>query len=828
MNPMLDAAQGATKLMTAAAGNVERAVHMANMPELWVVVLVVVPSIIFAVTMLYRREKGNLSPTSRVLLASIRIALFFLVFFLFFQPVVETTVFQVRKPTLAVLVDDSASMQRSDRYSDSATRRAIAELAGVSDQAVGETSRLDLVKAIFTRDEGKELERLSGENDLKLYSFGSEVREINPETLPELSAKGNATALGDALHGVLRQLRGQPVSGIVVLSDGRSNAGRAIEDAANEAQNRPSPVPIYAIGVGDPDEPRDVGIEEVDAPEIALVNDEIIFEVAVRSKGYSGQRIDVTLSEEGNPLTVESLVLEGENSEQNVLLYYRPTEPGTHEYEISIPVLPDEEYDENNRVTRTVNVIRRHINVLFVDGYPRWEYRYLKEALRRDNENVKMACLLLSADPDFVQETSRGVVPLTRFPRTREELFEYDVVLFGDVDPQDLTIGHRVGTGEGSALVTEMLENLRDFVEESSGGFGMIAGENDSPRSYRNGPIESILPVVIGDLSETPRRQLDTTQSTRLRLTDLGMASPIMVLEPDPEDNRRRWESDADDFGFGLPGFFWYASVKKAKPGAQVLATHPQHSNEYGPAPLIATQFYGSGRTFFTALDSSWRWRFQHGDEYFYRYWAQVIRFLAKGRLSQFNPRFEIYVDRERYVIGETVVVTAKVRDKNFEPSTEPTQEVVLQVPGSAEPVRITLESDPTRPGTYTQTLLADEVGTYRIRTRENGESETSQGRTVTFQVTIPSAEKENVSLDAGSLAMLGRRTDGSYLPLAKLDELADTITPLPEKVAGSQTREDLWDREWKLFGIPINWAIVLFAILICAEWIVRKRMRLL
>lgn len=793
--------------------NVERSLHMANMPELWVVVLVLVPAVILIVSWLYRRERGNLTTPTRVMLTVIRIAIVLLVLFLLFQPVMETTVYQVRKPTLAVLIDESASMQRSDRYADAKTRREIADVADINDDTkLGDTTRLDLVKSILLDEDANRLEKLAGENDLKVYAFGSEVREVDPDRIHELKAKGNSTALGEAVHSVLRQLRGQPVSGLVVLSDGRSNEGRAVEDAALEAQNRPAPVPVYCVGVGDPDEPRDVGIEEVHAADIALVNDEVIFEVTVRSKGFPDQRVDVILEEDGEQLGLASLVLEGQNRQQNVLITHRPSEPGVHTYNIRIPVLPDEEYDENNTVSRTVNVIRRHIKVLFVDGYPRWEYRYLKEALRRDSENIKMSCLLLTADPDFVQETSRGVVPLARFPKTREELFQYDVILFGDVDPQDLG---------GSGEVDQILQNIQDFVADNAGGFGMIAGENDSPRSYLNKPIESILPIVIGDASE--REPLDTTRATHMQLTDYGMASPIMVLEENPEDNRRRWE----DPEWGLPGFFWYSPVKKAKPGAQVLAVHPSHKNKYGKRPLIATQIYGTGRTFFTALDSSWRWRFLHGDLHFYRYWAQVIRFLAKGRLAQFNPRFEIYVDKEQYTLGETVVVTAIVRDKNFEPAEDPNQEITLQVPGSPAQERLILDADPTAPGRYTQTVIADEIGTYRLRAPDKlGGS--NNDRTVTFNVTIPSVEKENVSLDTGTLAILSRRTDGMYLPLSQIDSLGEQIVPLPEKVAGNRMREDLWDREWKLFGLSTNWAILLFALLIVAEWILRKRLRLL
>jgi hypothetical protein len=799
-------------------GDVEKTLHMAAMPELWVVVLVLVPAVVAAVAFCYRRERGTLDRASRWTLAAIRVAILLLILFLLFHPIIETTIYQVRRPTLAVLIDDSASMQREDRYADPDTLRAVSDLAGVEDPAeVAGISRLELLRRVLTREEGKVLEELAGSNDLQVFAFATELREIGADRIDELRAKGNSTALGDAISGVLRQLRGRPLSGLVVFSDGRSNAGRDVEEAAVDAQNRPAPVPIFAVGVGDPDEPKDVGIEEVDAPEVILVNDEIIFNVTIRSKGFEGQRLTLTVSEDGRELASADLVLEGKNREQNALVYYRPTEPGLHSFELAVPVLEGEQYVENNRVIRRVNVIQRQIQILYVEGYPRWEYRYLKEALRRDDDTMKLNALLLSADPDFVQESSRGVPPLASFPKTREEIFEYDVILFGDVNPQEL--------GSNPADVERILTDIRDFVEVGSGGFGVIAGENDSPRSFQGTPLESLLPVVIGDLEDSGLgfRQ-DTSVASRIRLTDVGMSDPIMILERDPEENRRRWE----DEDWGLPGFFWYFPAKKAKAGARVLAVHPVHQNKYGPVPLVATQFYGSGRTFFTALDSSWRWRFLYGDRYFYRFWSQVIRYLATGRMYQFNPRFEIFCDKSKYVLGERVIVTAKVRDKNFEPSESPTQEVLLQPPGSVEPIALTLDREPSPPGTYTHSFLAEEVGTYRLRAPEDQESPDRQGRTVTFQVAIPSVEKENMSLDAGTLAVLARRTEGVYVPLSRLPELPDQIVPMPERVAGSRSREDLFDLGWRFLGITWNWALLLFAGLIVVEWVIRKRKRLL
>ncbi|MBI1853419.1 MAG: hypothetical protein HYR85_24025, partial [Planctomycetes bacterium] len=393
-------------------------------------------------------------------------------------------------------------------------------------------------------------------------------------------------------------------------------------------------------------------------------------------------------------------------------------------------------------------------------------------------------------------------------------------ILLGDVDPEQL--------GRTPVESQEILGLIHSFVEDLGGGFGMIAGESDSPRSYRGTPVESLLPIVLSDSEEDLVVAQNHERSVRMKLTEAGLADPIFLLEKDVETNRKLWMGDNEDFA--LPGFFWYFPVKKAKAGARVLAVHPENSNKYGPHPIITTQFYGSGRTFFTALDSSWRWRLVYGDTYFYRFWSQVVRFLATNRLYNLNRRHELYVDKPRYNLGEKVTVTAKVRDKDFKPSDAKSQNVSYQPAGAREVRTLTLDAVTEKKGFFSKTFQATDVGTWRLWIE--GDEPTGvagdENQAISFEVEIPSIEKENASLNRRTLETLSSRSGGTYVSLDHIDELIGKAPDLTRKVPGSIVQDELWDRTFSIFGIDVPWSLVVLAFLLGTEWAIRKRYRLL
>jgi len=571
-------------------------------------------------------------------------------------------------------------------------------------------------------------------------------------------------------------------------------------------------VPVYLVGVGDPDLPRNIHVASLGAKDVVLRGDDVSFGFSVSHKGFEGEvvtaRMEV-LGDDGRPteeldLTGADIVLGPEDEEQTVRVSRRFDREGLYTLRIGIPVRRGEKIESDNYLIHHLLVVDKKIKVLYVDGYPRWEYRFLKDGLIRDTETVLAHVLNLDADPQVVQPFTKvpGWRPIHRFPRKREELFEYDVVIFGDVDWRRLA-----DDDEDAAM--GILENLKAFVDEG-GGFVMIAGPYDSPRAYRNTPIRDVLPVVLEQDGEASA-PLDPTVAFNLDLTRDGERHPIMQIEETPELSVKLWEQAP------FTRQFWYYPVQKAKLPADVLAVHSgaKHRNSYGPRVLIATMEYGKGRTLFLAVDELWRLRWSFGSKYHYRFYGEAIRLLATYKLLVGNRRFKIFTE-DRYFVGDPVTITASVMDRDFKPATEETQTITIQSPdGKEQDLELRLRED--QPGRYERTINVYQEGSYRL-TAEVEDSDEPRPKKM-FKVEYSTEEMKNPLIDIETLDGMARESGGASLPLYRAGELPGMIPARSVYVSSEVRSEDLWDDLWVLFA---------FAGLLAAEWMLRKRYRLL
>lgn len=781
---------------------VKASIRWLGMPELWIFFLLILPAIFLAVYSVYRRERGHLTPRRRALLVGLRTVIVLAGALIFFQPVLERTRYIVKKSVALFLFDDSSSMRRKDHYVQPERKKRIAKLAGAEEEEISKISRIDLIKRILAREESWNLKRLSGEFDLRFYGFSSSL--MPDVSVANLKGSGSSTRIGDSVLAVLREFRGQSLRYIFLISDGQSNEGTSPLDAAEEAGSQG--VPLILLGVGDPDEPRDVELRNLTVEEVVLVHDEVAFEVTVRQRGYEGVKLTLYLKEDGTEVAREDILLEGALKEQKVVFYHKPARSGSLLYSVEVPPLQGEHSTENNAIQKMVQVIKKRIKVLFVEGYPRWEYRYLKNALIRDEETVEAACLLLSAEEGLRGESSPDLPPIRQFPSTREELFQYDVLIFGDVNPNQL--------GFTSWETKAILENIDSFVGDLGGGFFMIAGQRDSPASYRGTPIETVLPVAIGEVQESWMPGTAGRFFFPLRTMD-GLEDPILQLERDPEENRLLWEDEE----YRLPVFDWYFPVKRAKDGAKILLVHPEERNEYGNHVILARQFYGAGRTLFCALDSLWRWRYSYGDRYFYRFYSQAIRYLAFTKLHSLDKRFKLFLDRSVCNLGDMVVLYARVLDKNFQPLQEDQFPIFYQEPGSERIEKLLLKGSPERSGTFEGYLRGAKTGLYTCWIEPEGEGDGERVSTTSFEVTIPSIENLNSSLDRETLEEMAQLSEGEFLPFDELQSIFPKLKGSEIHIPTSIYQEDLWDK-W--------WVLVALSLLLGLEWLLRKKFRLL
>lgn len=776
--------------------------HFLEAPAGWVIALVIVPAIVALSVFVYRRERAPLTNRQRGVFAALRTLAFAVLFLVLFRPVLETQQVEVEKAVLPVLFDASASMTRADSYSDDAIADRLVASAGLaSREALSGTSRVDLVKAILEKP-GASLAALSERNEVRLLSFGDELRAL--DSVGEWRATANSTRLGSAIADALTEFenRGDRVQEILVISDGRSNSGLDLAQAAQVAAL--DGVRVHCVGVGDPNEPRNVSIEAVAAPDVALVNDDVGFEVSMVSKGYEGRVTTLVLRQRGAEelLASREITLAQSGRTQVETLYWRPERDGEYDLEIELVPLPGEQFQDDNVRAHHLRVDPEQIKVLYVENLPRREYSFLYPILLR-TKNFKAQCLLLSADKDFIQESSSGVPALTAFPPTREALLEYDVVILGDVNAYDL----RPTVQESE----EALRNLRQFVE-LGGGIVFIAGEIDNPMSYLGTPLEDLLPVVVGDDPEDHRARQDAAKAPFRPILENPLDPPEPVLlEKDLEMNRRLW-SDPD---VGLTQQEWYFAARKAKGGAEVMLRHPENGNQFGKHVLLASTWYPSGRTMFVAFDSTWLWRKHYGTRYTERFWRSVIRYVGLNKLRKTNKRFELSTDKSVYDIHEPIRLDARIKDVDFGPLSDARYPAQLADPKGAVTAIDLTNVDPTE-GLFRGTIRLGIPGSYQVWLEDSAGRDPGRLTPKSFRVEVPRREWENPVLAKDALEQVAATTKGRYFGAHELEEAIAAIEgDVRERLTGEPRRRELWS-SWN--------TLLLFLGILAAEWILRKK----
>lgn len=726
-----------------------------------------------AVWWLYHLPRGNASPRMRFVLGSLRMGILLLIGLVLLQPVLRIEKSRLQQSKIVLLIDTSMSMSLTDSYSEK-DREALALTLGKSPEELKKESRLELALSLLTDARYRILERLARTCTVKVFEFSGGVSRV--EELRELKPRGYTTRLGDAIAEIVSRFRGQRLAGIVVFTDGRSNAGmgpvRAVKSLC--APSEP-PVAVFTVGVGSAYEPPDSSLGEIFGSDIVALGDRVTFQTSLTATGLRGKVVRVELLKEGEVLDSKEVSIVSQREHHNITLSFKPTEAGQFTYTIRVSSVPGERNTRNNSRTHTLRVVDRKLRVLLLADKASWEYRYLKNALLRDS-SVTATCLLQSGDPG----SAVGPEP-RRYPTNTEELFQYDCIIWQDINPQGLS--------------GEQIRDTVRFVEDVGGGFVLQAGPINTPAVFRDTPLEELLPVYLPDV-ESSSSMLDVAyfkEPFKPRMTRTGFSHPI--LDMGEEDD---WER--------LPPLYWFYPTKRLKPAAQALLVHPFEGNDYGNYSLLALQFYGSGRSMFIGFDSTWLWRYWQGDKYFYRFWGQAIRFVSTGRILGGNRRLSISTDKKSYQVGEQIRVRARRLDENYRPLERDSIEVRLE--SSSKTTTIKLQRSPGHAGVYSTVFPAGAPGTYTVRLVDGAE-EASR----VFEVTMPKLEFASTRLDIATLKAMSRLSTGEYLPLREAHRLPEVIRAL-EKEITIEIRDEIWDS-------PL--VITLFVLLLSLEWILRK-----
>jgi uncharacterized membrane protein len=690
-------------------------------------------------------------------LVVLRAATFSVLAFIFLRPVLNISTVLPQESYVAVVIDNSESMNIKDD---------------------GQVSRAEQLRAQL--ESTNFFKRLSDKFKVRTYRFDRDAQRI--ERPDQVTYNGKRTRLESATDLLNQELGTVPLSGVVLITDGVDNSSKQWSESLSRLEARH--IPFYTVGVGSDNITRDAEIVKVAAPRQSLKESTAAVDVSYRSHGFAGRKATLYVRENGVLLKSEEVVLprDGEIGEKTVDLPVK--NEGNRLFSFSVQA-PEDRIVENNTLDALVEIKNDHPQILYIEGEPRWEFKFLRRAVQ-DDPNIRLVTLLRSSQNKFYRQgIDKEEMLAEGFPTKREELFQYKGLIFGSI--------------ESTFFSQDQLKMVVDFVSNRGGGFMMMGGRNAfGGGRYQNTPVADILPVQMSGDDRTP-----IIGKLKLALTDYGRTHPLMKLSPDASANVKQWTD--------LPPLNDFNKTLEAKIGGIVLA-RGQAEQKGGADPiLLAYQRYGRGRTMAFTSASSWRWQMEmdHEDMTYELFWKQVLRWLVN---TSPDPVM-INSDKDTYLPGESIRLYSEVSNKGFERMNN--ARVIAKVTnpdGITE--SLSMDWNGAQDGTYQAELNASAPGIYQVEVEAAQGSENLGTSRTAFQVQDRPVEFYNASLDAHLLQSVASSTGGRYYPLSKIGDVPDDAVYVEGETSFVEQKE-LWD---------VPFLFMLLCITLAGEWFWRKK----
>ena len=694
-----------------------------------------------------------------LLLESMRFLIAALVALLLQQPEWRTTITPDTKPRIAILWDDSKSMQTTD-----------AKLPEIISAQQEITTRADFTKRILESPLWNPL-AANDANEIITRSFAT-----HPEDSALQASAG--TDISKPLEDILKNENN--LRATILISDGDWNLGSPPVSSAQKFLIRK--IPLYTIPTGAPVRLPDLDLLDINAPTYAIVGENLQIPFSIRSSLNREVRTTVRLRDQSGRERTKPITLPPNKTVYDSILWKLEKE-GSSTLELSFPVAKEELVPQNNSRSFSLTGKPEKIRVLVIDSLPRWEYRYLRNALSRD-PGVSLSCLLfhpqlgIGGGPDYID----------KFPDKIEDLAQYDVIFLGDVGIND------------NQLTKPQCDLIRGLVENQAAGLVFLPGSQGNQFSLLDSALADLLPVY---LDATKKNGITESNPAPLALTTDGAASLLTMLGDTEEDNPTVWQS--------LPGFYWHAPIQRAKAGTTVLAVHAnRYSGNFGRIPLIVTKTAGSGKILHMGIDSAWRWRRGVEDKYHYRFWGQVARWMSYQRNMAAGQRLRVFYTPERPSPGDSVSLSANAFDKNGAPLNDGKVAINLTSPQGTSRM-IELIKDDNAWGSFRGRFPIEAPGAWKLTANIVGDD--SKPVTTTILAQTVDLEKTGQPARPEILEELARIAKGRMISPQALESLVKEINALPEP-RPLENRIPLW-HHW----ITITFLITLLALF----WIFRK-----
>jgi uncharacterized membrane protein len=736
----------------------------ASRPTL--VIVLAVAAVAAAALMTYRSIASDGSPRDKALLVALRLALVAVLFFCLVRPILVLKAAVPQQNFLGVLVDDSRSMLISDRDGQPRSQFVQRQLAGPQAALLNELSKRFV---------------------LRFFRFSSSAGRMT--SAADARYDGTSTKLGDALERARDELSGLPLAGLVMVTDGADTSDTSLDDALASLKARS--IPVFPVGVGQERFSHDVQISRVETPRVVLKGSSLVIDVVVSQTGYAGKTVPLNVEDGGRIVATEQVTLPPDGESLTARVRFTANEAGARMFRFRVPTQDGEEVTQNNTRDALLEVRDRVEKILYYEGEPRPEGKFIIDNVD-DDKNLNLVWLLRTAENKYYRRNvSTPDEVVGGFPKTREELFAYRALVLGSV--------------EAASFTPDQLRMIADFVNKRGGGLLMLGGR----RSFAEGgwagtPVGEVLPVVLEN--DNGRKSAAYFSMLGVRPTRSGETSPVTQIAESEARSLERWNE--------MPEVSSVNPIHAVKPGATSLlqATDRQKQDQI----VLAYQRYGRGKAVALPIQDSWLWRMDAKipveDTTFAVFWRRLLRWVVDGVPDAVN----VTTNQDRVEPGEAVKITADVFDPAYVEVND-SQVIATVTSPSGKKMELPMEWTISRDGEYKASFVPDEQGVYDVKVdaarTTAGQSKTVGSNNVHVRVSAGDAEYFDAAMRGSLLRRIADDTGGRFFTPANVAALPEAVTYTGRGVTVVEER-DLWD-------MPI----VLFALLglLAAEWGFRR-----
>ena len=714
----------------------------------------------------YRSIVSEGSARDKTLLITLRLALVAVLFFCLIRPTLVLKAAVPQQNFLGVLLDDSRSMLIADRDGQ---------------------PRSQFVQRQLTGPQAPLLNELSKRFVLRFFKFSSSAGRVT--SAADAHYDGTSTKLGDALERARDELSGLPLAGLVMVTDGADTSDASIDDPLASLKARS--IPVFPVGLGQERFSHDVQISRVETPRVVLKGSSLVVDVVISQTGYAGKVVPLNVEDGGRIVATEQVTLPPDGESLTARVRFTANEAGARLFRFRVPPQDGEEVTQNNARDALLEVRDRREKVLYYEGEPRAEAKFILSAVE-DDKNIQVVLLQRTAENKyFRRNVSTPDEVVGGFPKTREELFQYRGLILGSV--------------EAASFTPDQLRMIADFVNKRGGGLLMLGGR----RSFAEGgwagtPVGEVLPVTLDN--DNGRKSAAYFSMLAPHPTRAGESSPVTQIADSEQHSTERWNE--------MPEVSSVNPIRTVKPGATVLlqATDKQKQDQI----ILAYQRYGRGKAVAMPIQDSWLWRMDAKiaveDTTHATYWRRLIRWVVDGVPDLVN----VTTNQDRVEPGEAVKITAEVSDAAFVEVNDSRVLATVTSP-SGKKSEIPMEWTISRDGEYKASFVPDETGVYDIKVdaarSTAGESKTLGSDNVHVRASAGDAEYFDAAMRGSLLRRIAEETGGRFFTPANAATLPEAVTYTGRGVTVVEER-DLWD-------MPI--VLMALLALLGAEWGFRR-----